>query len=213
MAFATFESERLANRVERLLVIGPLSAFEAWREEATDCFVEPLMVHVFDGGKIPASAEVVLVNYQRLTSNYDALAGWVSARPSMVILDEAHRMKRGWNGQWGTAYLNLAYLAERRDILTGTPAPQSPKDFVALLKLLVAHTSGADTPSSSHGAYPTCKHRGPGGARYISTVRQNNQTAARPSAGLVLSNFCAPNGSSAGDLFALRGPNTLANSN
>jgi SNF2 family DNA or RNA helicase len=45
-------------------------------------------------------------------------------------------MKRGWGGIWGTHCLNLAYLTERRDILTGTPAPQAPTDFVALLDFL-----------------------------------------------------------------------------
>ena len=30
------------------------------------------------------------------------------------MLDEAHRMKRGWSGEWGRASLNLAYLASRR---------------------------------------------------------------------------------------------------
>jgi SNF2 family DNA or RNA helicase len=53
-----------------------------------------------------------------------------------VVLDEAHRMKRGWPGLWGRACLNLAYLAERRDILTGTPAPQSPRDLVSLLDFI-----------------------------------------------------------------------------
>lgn len=136
VAYAAYEAERLQGRVKRMLVIAPLSAFGAWMEEAEDCFSEPPVVHRFDGGGIPAEAEVVLVNYQRLDSGFDELAAWVTAAPTMVILDEAHRMKKGWAGQWGTACLNLAYLAQRRDILTGTPAPQGPKDFIALLDFL-----------------------------------------------------------------------------
>jgi SNF2 family DNA or RNA helicase len=53
-----------------------------------------------------------------------------------VLLDEAHRMKRGWSGAFGSACLSIAFLAARRDILTGTPAPQSPQDLVALLDYL-----------------------------------------------------------------------------
>jgi len=45
-------------------------------------------------------------------------------------------MKRGWQGEWGSACLSLAYLAVRRDILTGTPAPQAPSDLVALFDFL-----------------------------------------------------------------------------
>jgi SNF2 family DNA or RNA helicase len=42
-------------------------------------------------------------------------------------------MKRGWSGEWGKSTLNLAYLARRRDVLSGTPAPQSMRDLEALL--------------------------------------------------------------------------------
>ena len=38
----------------------------------------------------------------------------------------------GWTGEWGRNCLNLANLAVRRDILTGTPAPQSVLDLDAL---------------------------------------------------------------------------------
>src|SRR5256885_10080525 len=51
------------------------------------------------------------------------------SRPTLVVLDEAHRMKKGWRGEWGRACLSLAYLAARRDVLTGTPAPNSPRDL------------------------------------------------------------------------------------
>lgn len=136
VAYAAYEAERLGGRVKRMLVIAPLSAFGAWMDEAGDCFSEPPVVHRFDGEPIPAEAEVVLVNYQRLVSGFTELAAWITAEPTMVILDEAHRMKKGWAGQWGTACLSLAYLAQRRDILTGTPAPQGPKDFIALLDFL-----------------------------------------------------------------------------
>ena len=136
VALAVYEANRLAGSLERLLVIGPLSSFPAWTEETTTCFSEPPIVHRFDVGTIPKDAEVVLVNYHKLASNYETLARWVSRRPTMVILDEAHRMKKGWGGQWGRACLNLAYLARRRDVLTGTPAPQSAKDFIALFDYL-----------------------------------------------------------------------------
>jgi SNF2 family DNA or RNA helicase len=61
-------------------------------------------------------------------------------------------MKRGWSGEWGSACLNLAYLAERRDILTGTPAPQSPADFVALIDFLWPNEAIHIIPSSVIGS-------------------------------------------------------------
>jgi SNF2 family DNA or RNA helicase len=76
------------------------------------------------------------VNYQRLTVSYDRIAPWVTAHPTLVVLDEAHRMKRGRDGEWGSACLDLAFLARRRDVLTGTPAPQHPSDLEAILDFL-----------------------------------------------------------------------------
>jgi SNF2 family DNA or RNA helicase len=135
VALAVYEAERLAGRLARLLVISPLSAFPSWIEEIEACFAQPVSVDRFDG-TISSQPEIVLVNYHRIARNFNILARWVAERPTLVILDEAHRMKKGWSGQWGTACLNLAYMAQRRDILTGTPAPQSARDFVALFDYL-----------------------------------------------------------------------------
>jgi SNF2 family DNA or RNA helicase len=135
VTYAVYEAERAAGRVERLLVIAPLSSFEAWTEEAEGSFESMPTIQRFSD-RIDADAEVLVVNYHRLVNNYELIAEWVAAAPTMVVLDEAHRMKRGWEGEWGRACLSLAYLARRRDVLTGTPAPQSPYDFVALLDFL-----------------------------------------------------------------------------
>ena len=137
VAYAAYESERRAGRVERLLVVAPLSAFESWQDEADACFDPVPAVARFTGGAAPP-AEVLLVNYQRLESGFDELAKWVAAEKTHMILDEAHRMKRGWTGQWGRNCLNLANLAVRRDILTGTPAPQSVLRSRRALRLRVA---------------------------------------------------------------------------
>jgi SNF2 family DNA or RNA helicase len=72
-----------------------------------------------------------------------------------VILDEAHRMKRGRNGEWGAACLDLAHLAVRRDILTGTPAPQHPSDFVALLNFLWPNQAHRILPAGAAAGVPT----------------------------------------------------------
>jgi len=133
LTYALYEAERLRGNANRLLVIAPLSAFGAWIEEAEDCFNDAPKVHRFEGDPIPLDTEVLLVNYHRLANGYDMVSAWVKGARTQVVLDEAHRMKRGWKGEWGTACLNLAFLAQRRDILTGTPAPHSTRDLGALL--------------------------------------------------------------------------------
>ncbi|MCH8268973.1 MAG: DNA helicase, partial [Acidobacteria bacterium] len=136
VAYAIYEAERLAERVSQLLVIAPLSAFPSWMEEIEVCFEEIPLIARFDGGRIASRVEILLVNYHRLAASYEDIAKWAARAPTHLVLDEAHRMKRGWEGQWGSACLNLAFLAQRRDILTGTPAPQSPGDLQALLNFL-----------------------------------------------------------------------------
>lgn len=133
---AVYEAERVCERVQQLLVVAPLSAFTAWVEDSAACLVPEPSVHRFAGGSIPSDAEVVLVNYQRLRSSFSELVRWTRSRKTLVVLDEAHRMKRGRDGEWGAACLDLAYFASRRDVLTGTPAPQHPGDLVALFDYL-----------------------------------------------------------------------------
>lgn len=135
VAYATYEHERGAGRVDRLLVVSPISAFESWNEEARAC-LDPVPTIERFNGTISGATEVLLVNYQRLETGYHSIAKWVASRNTHMILDEAHRMKRGWTGQWGRNCLNLANLASRRDILTGTPAPQSASDLDALFEFV-----------------------------------------------------------------------------
>lgn len=153
-AYATYELERVRGRVGRLLVVAPLSAFEAWCEEANECLSPSPTIRQLTNSR-PGMAEVLLVNYQRLRSRFDLLAEWITEGHGHLILDEAHRMKRGRDGQWGSACLELAHLAIRRDILTGTPAPQHPTDFDALLSFLWPANGTSILPSSARAREPS----------------------------------------------------------
>jgi len=124
--------------VNRLAVIGPIAAFGAWKEDLVACFhIAPrLVIHSGAGTVIPSNTEVLLSNYNRTANDYDTVRAFVSAEHTQVVLDEAHRVKRGGAGVHGRAVLDLAYAAQRRDVLTGTPAPQGAFDLVALVSFL-----------------------------------------------------------------------------
>lgn len=155
VAYALYEAERQRRAIRRLLVVAPLSAFDAWETEAVECF-DPVPVVRHLVRRPPAGCEVLLVNYQKLgAARYVHIAEWVTEAPCHVILDEAHRMKRGRNGEWGAACLDLAHLAVRRDILTGTPAPQHPNDFVALLNFLWPDQAQRILPPDARRPVPT----------------------------------------------------------
>lgn len=149
VTYGLYEAERLRGRVKQMLVVSPISAYEAWETEANRCFAEIPIVRRF-GGTIPLDVEVLLINYQKLKEPYfEELTAWAFDAPTHIVLDEAHRMKRGQAGEWGRACLQLAHVAARRDILTGTPAPQSPRDFIALLDYLWPNQARAILPATA----------------------------------------------------------------
>ncbi|MEV5881884.1 DEAD/DEAH box helicase [Streptomyces sp. NPDC052020] len=132
VALAVYAAQKAQGRVSRLLVVCPKSAYESWLYETAVCFRHPLRTHVLDGS-MDHWTEVLVVNYERLDRSLGTLANWLKAGPSMIILDEAHRMKLGARGTYGAACMALGPLAARRLILTGTPAPNGSKDLENLL--------------------------------------------------------------------------------
>ncbi|MGX1030297.1 DEAD/DEAH box helicase [Streptomyces ambofaciens] len=132
VALAVYAAQKAAGRVRRLLVVCPKSAYESWRYETAECLIHPLRINVLDGS-LDQWAEVLVVNYERLDRSLSMLAGWLKSAPSMIILDEAHRMKLGARGTYGAACMALGPLAARRLILTGTPAPNGSRDLENLL--------------------------------------------------------------------------------
>lgn len=135
VTYALHVCARRNGLVDKLLVIAPLSAFGAWEEDGPDTLRPAPRVARWRGGAVP-SCDVLLVNYQRLAAAVPALTAWMRRNRTHLVVDEAHRAKRGASGEWGRSLLTLAPLAVRRDVLTGTPAPNQPRDLAALLDIL-----------------------------------------------------------------------------
>ncbi|MED7930424.1 DEAD/DEAH box helicase [Nonomuraea sp. LP-02] len=135
VTFALHEHVKRAGQVNRLLVVAPLSAFSAWQEEATKLHEPPLTFSRWMNGPVQ-DTDLVLINYQRLLAAQVPLSIWMAEHAVHLVIDEAHRAKRGTAGEWGRAIIDLAPFAARRDILTGTPAPNHPRDIAALLDIL-----------------------------------------------------------------------------
>lgn len=136
VALAVYAGLRSVGDVRRLLVVAPLSAFESWRAEAEACFIAGDLPAIEFSPAVPR-AEIVVVNYERLQAarHLERLKDWLRARPTLVTFDEAHRAKAGRGGVRGAAALELAALAGRRMVLTGTPAPNGPRDLERVFDL------------------------------------------------------------------------------
>jgi len=136
-SLAVYEALRVAGDVDRLLVVCPKSAYESWQTEAVEVFGASVpTIRVYGGSAADLAAEILLVNYERLPDAQRALAAWLASSKSMLILDEAHRMKLGAAGAYGSACLSLGPRARRRLILSGTPAPNGPDDLRSLFSFV-----------------------------------------------------------------------------
>ncbi|MEU3716644.1 DEAD/DEAH box helicase [Streptomyces californicus] len=152
VALANHAIQKAQRQVEQMLVIAPLAAFAAWKEESLVC-LDPaprLAVHQGADSLIPRNSDILLTNYNRAANDYDRIRDFVARRPTHVILDEAHRIKRGTGGVHGRAVLDLAYAARRRDVLTGTPAPQGAYDLVAPVRFLYPGQDRKILPTSAY---------------------------------------------------------------
>lgn len=136
-ALAVWEYFWLTGKAERLLVVCPRSAFEAWEEEPCLILERNIKVHQFSDDPIPPDADLLYVNYEQLEnhSRVQRVSNWMDRAATMLVIDEAHRIKGGDKSIRWQACLNLGTHAVRVDLLTGTPMPQSQEDLKNLFSL------------------------------------------------------------------------------
>ena len=134
------------RRVDRIVIIGPLSSFGPWEKEYEECFGRKPTVKRIDGN-MPTKdrirymysgspAELTLISYHSLRSfEREDLRRFFTENNVMVVLDEAHRVKNP-EGVHANAVLDIAPLCKSRVILTGTPAPNGYDDLYNLFKFI-----------------------------------------------------------------------------
>lgn len=136
-ALSVYSTLRDRKIVDRLLVIGPASSFAPWESEFNETFGQPpsvvrligtsheraRLLHNLDG------VDLVLCTYQMAYRERENLITMLQGARYFLVLDEAHHIKNINLGPWARTVLDLAPYAERRMILTGTPAPRSLLDL------------------------------------------------------------------------------------
>lgn len=143
-AFA-YLSAPVVNQVNKLLVVSPLNAFEAWRTEYIEVFGDKRSLTFMnlkekrysDQRNIRVDwgiADVVVVNYEALIGKVGLLNQLIDSK-TMIVFDEVHRVKNPL-GQRAAKALELGPQSNFHYVLTGTPIPNSYQDVYNLLHLL-----------------------------------------------------------------------------
>ena len=130
-----------ATPTDHLLVIAPKTALPAWDEVIDDCISDTASLadrsHLI---RLEADTDEItrqlasghrrfIISYDKLIRERPTILRYLATNPVHVVLDESHRMKAGDASRRGAVLLSLAGLPIRRDILSGTPAPNSVNDL------------------------------------------------------------------------------------
>jgi SNF2 family DNA or RNA helicase len=134
------------RKVDKLLIIGPLNAYGPWEAEFEECFgVKPLSKRLTGKMQIDAKkqylydnspAELTLISYASVMSLANELGFFLRKHRTMVVLDEAHKIKNTDGGIIATNILTLSQYSKSRVVLTGTPAPNGYEDLYNLFKFI-----------------------------------------------------------------------------
>lgn len=139
VAYAVFAGLRVRGVAHGMLVIAPPAAFEAWADEAHECFAPGRVPRLRIRPKsIANSDEVIVLNYERLSDPAvrAALRAWARNRKVLTVFDEAHRAKAGEKSRRGAAAAVLARSSDAVLTLTGTPQPNASSDLTAIFDLV-----------------------------------------------------------------------------
>ena len=134
------------KKVDRLLIVGPLSSFAPWELEYEECFGSPASSKRLTGQLSLESkkqylyddnpAEITLISYSSVASLTSELRHFLRQNKVMVVLDEAHKIKNTSGGVVAESVMSLASESSARVVLTGTPAPNGYEDLYNLFKFI-----------------------------------------------------------------------------
>lgn len=133
------------RKVDKLLVISPINAFEAWRSEFIEVFQDKRELHFMnlrekkynDLGKVRTdwgSANVIVLNFEAIQKYVGVLNELINDK-TMIVYDEVHRIKGTKSSRAGYA-LTLGPKSYYRYVLTGTPIPNNYQDIFNFLNIL-----------------------------------------------------------------------------
>lgn len=157
------------ERVDRILVVSPINAFDSWKREFEAVFGNKKDLNVIDCQssndfkyELNTSwgiSNLVLINYESLPSYVDQLKQIID-RKTMLVFDEVHRVKNP-DGKRAVKALEIAQIPKFKYVLTGTPIPNTYQDIYNFLHILYGNEYnsffGWDSQSLANPKYKLVK--------------------------------------------------------
>lgn len=132
------------EKIDRILVVSPLNAFDSWKSEFKAVFGNKKILRAIDSQTSPdfsydlsvnwGVSNLVLVNYESLKKYLMKLEQEIDTR-TMLVFDEVHRIKNP-NGERAKRALELSRKPKFKYVLTGTPIPNTYQDIYNFLHIL-----------------------------------------------------------------------------
>lgn len=143
-AYLNRENAPFDEKIDRLLVVSPLNAFDSWKREFKAVFGDKKVLKSIDsqtssdfGYDLSVNwgvSNLVLVNYESLPKYLSKLNENIDTN-TMLVFDEVHRVKNPEGTRAGKA-LELSKKPKFKYVLTGTPIPNTYQDIYNFLHIL-----------------------------------------------------------------------------
>lgn len=133
-----------AQTIDLIVVVGPLACFDPWERETRACLGARVPTRRARGTRRDRHGiysrvdrgSLLLVSYATAAADQADLLELFSRFNVMFVVDESHRIKRFRGGLWASAVIELARASRVRQVLSGTPMPQSGKDLYSQLNAM-----------------------------------------------------------------------------
>lgn len=134
------------EKLDRILVISPINAFDSWKREFKAVFGDKKKLRSIDTQNKNFKnllkmdwgiSNLVLVNYESLSSYTSQLKQLIDSN-TLLVFDEVHRIKNPY-GQRVRYALELSQLPKFKYVLTGTPIPNKYSDIYNFLHILYSN--------------------------------------------------------------------------
>lgn len=151
ITYATYAYLRDIKRIEKILIIGPKNAYNAWFEEYITCFGQkPKFKNLSDENikeaqdylksSVNNHKEVTFINIEKIRNLEKELILFLDSSSCMLVIDEGHKVKNPDASSTKVA-MTLAKYSNFKIVLTGTPMPNGYEDLFSLSYIINPYKS------------------------------------------------------------------------